>query len=866
MTHWAAWPARHPRAALAIALALTAISVLAVLRIRPDASLERMMSKDDPAARAAVRVLNAFPAAEELLVLATLPDDRDGADVEALLAFARRLEQGVHESPDASRWCAAVQYRADAQIRDYFEKVLVPNGLYYLDDESFAAARARLTRAGMLEQFRRDEAMVAMPGPAAAAMAKVFIQDPLRLHEFVLDRLMGSRPFKTYGNSDALVSQDGRSILIRIPGRRPPSDLQAAKAMTAAVTDLAARANTGGLRVDVSGAYAIAAASERAIRADMTSSVMSSVAFLAGLFLLAYRRPLRLLVLGYVPVGVGVLYGFAAYSGFSSVITPLTAVIGGILAGMGIDYSIHYLAHYQTSRSLGYGAAEAAAHTTRSIGPALLAAWATSVVGFVTIGWSRVQALRDFALLGSLGLTGAFLGSVFVLPAMLAWRDRRAGQTAKVPTPRFDLAPALRWIRSRRALCVGISTALTGVAVCAIVARGGRPQFESEMSVMHPQPNPSLEAQKRIAERMGGSPGSLIVYLKATSPAELLATAHRVRERLATPGPRGAGVSGAYGLATLLPDPAVARSRRAAVAPAEVDRVIADFRDVVAQSAFRPDAFEPYVGFLRHLLTRSEPPGLGDVLSRPELAKTVLAEDAVAGRDPPTEAMTLVFLDRSIDDAAARAQAVSAIRAALADVPGATLTGLNVISHDMQTAIHADLPRLTLASIAVVLVYLVVQLRSLRDPLLALVPTVFSLTLTLAVLHLAGVKINMINLVTIPLLIGMTVDYGVFVVHLARLRAAEPPDVFEAQLASSCHAILMCGLTTVLGFGSLAFTSVPAVRSLGIAVGVGVITCLVGTLLCLLPLVAPAAVELPRADDPARADTDAARGEVPARG
>jgi predicted RND superfamily exporter protein len=577
----------------------------------------------------------------------------------------------------------------------------------------------------------------------------------------------------------------------------------------------------------------------------MTSSVMSSIAFLAGLLILAYRRPLRLLVVGYVPVGVGVLYGFGAYAGFSSVITPLTAVIGGILAGMGIDYSIYYISHYQTSRSLGQSPAQAAAHTARSIGPALIAAWATSIVGFVAIGWSRVQALRDFALLGSLGLTGAFFGSVFVLPAMLAWRDRRPGADAKVPSPRIQLGPFLRRIRARRLASVLGCLVLLGAAIVVLIVRGGSLPFESEMSVMHPQPNPPLEAQKRIAQRMGGSPGSVIVYLRAHSPTELVSLAHRVRQRLAGAGPREAGVSGTYGLATLLPDPAIAESRRGAVTPQEARRVIADFRAVVADSPFRPEKFEPYVGFLQTLLTRDQPPTMADVLARPELARTALAKDAVSGQAPPTEAMTLVFLDRDIDDAATRAQVVTAIRAALADVPGATLTGLNVISHDMQAAINTDLPRLSLIALAVVLIYLVLQLRTLREPLLALIPAAFSLTLTLAVMHLAGVKVNMINLVTVPLLIGLTVDYGVFLVNIARLRKSESPEVFEAQLASSCHAILMCGLTTFLGFGSLAFTSVPAVRSLGIAVGVGVLTCLVGTIFCLLPLIVPPAQKSP---------------------
>jgi predicted exporter len=415
---------------------------------------------------------------------------------------------------------------------------------------------------------------------------------------------------------------------------------------------------------------------------------------------------------------------------------------------------------------------------------------------------------------------------------------RSAGAKA-LPIPRLDLAPPLRWIRSHARLCVTTCVILLLLAAGVVVARGSWLSLETDLSVMHPRPNPALDAQARIARRMGASPDSLIVYLKASSPTELVELSHRVRERLASPAMRDVGISGTYGLATLLPDPALSAERRAAVGPDLAKRVVADFQAVVAQSPFAPEAFGPYTEFLNHLLTRTDPPQIGDLLARPDLAKTTLPGYAVAGRAPATEAMTLVFLDRPMEDANERGAAITAIRAALANLPGATLTGLNVISYDTQAAIQSDLPRVTLLALGIVVLYLIIQLRTLREPLLSMAPTIFSLTLTLAVMHLLGEKLNMVNLVAIPLLIGIDVDYAVFIVNAARLRRKSSPEVFEAQLVSSCHAIAMCAGTTILGFGSLAFTSVPAVRSLGVAVSVGVLTCLLATLFCLLPLVAP---------------------------
>jgi predicted RND superfamily exporter protein len=87
----------------------------------------------------------------------------------------------------------------------------------------------------------------------------------------------------------------------------------------------------------------------------------------------------------------------------------------------------------------------------------------------------------------------------------------------------------------------------------------------------------------------------------------------------------------------------------------------------------------------------------------------------------------------------------------------------------------------------------------------------------------------MINLVAFPLLIGIGIDYGIFIVSAARRR--DP-----SQLPPAVSAVTMCSATTVLGFASLVLTSVPAVQSMGSAVAVGVAAAAVSAVLLVLPL------------------------------
>src|SRR5205807_8485491 len=125
--------------------------------------------------------------------------------------------------------------------------------------------------------------------------------------------------------------EDGRSLLIRIAGARPPSDLDFCRKITAAITAAAQRANDNHLTLEYSGAYPIAAQSERSIRHDSIGSVNGSIACLFILFLIAFRRPFKLFPITFAPVAVGILWGFGLYALWHRNVTPLTAVIGGVL-------------------------------------------------------------------------------------------------------------------------------------------------------------------------------------------------------------------------------------------------------------------------------------------------------------------------------------------------------------------------------------------------------------------------------------------------------------------------------------------------------------------------------------------------------
>lgn len=828
-----AWPIHRPRSALAAALVVTALALLLIFRLKPETSLAGLLDPHDPGVAAMSKVLNDFPVVNEALVLASLPEG-SGADGEAkLIAFAERLRSATANDPQAKQILMPARYEPDPSTRAFVEQVVVPNGVYYLDDSQLSEALHRLTKTGMQKRLKQDAQLLAAPGPAAGALAKTLARDPLGLHDFLIDRI---RQMAMPGSSGAAAgggpffSPDHRSLLIRIGGQKSAGDFVFARQVTQAVDRLIAAANTDHLRVDVAGAYAMSAHSANMIQGDSYQDIVSTVLGLVILFALACRRPARLFTFAFLPVAAGMIWGFGAYALLWHTITPLAAVVGGTLGAIGLDYTTHFITHYQDQRRKSPTSEAAILETSHELLLPSLAAWMTSVIGFAAVGISPVRVLRDFSILGTLCLIGAWLSTLLVLPAMLAIFNQ--GDVSPF-TGRFHAEGGIfDWLsRHARALTIG-----SGVTLAALIAatlwHGVHIEMESDPMILHPRPSPPLEAQRRIASRMQTAAGSILVHLEAPTPAKLVSLAHQVHDRLQTAAVSQAGITGTFGLDALLPDPAIADLRKSVMSADRAAEVMSDFRRALADSDFAPGAYDRYVGLLQQLIHPGTPPGIETLTHYPELSQLLLPRNASA--TPATEAVTLIVSRTPLDTRDEREAALAAVRGALNGVAGATVTGTVVIGHDLEVAVHRDLPRFVAVALICIAGYLLLHFRSFALAAFALLPIGVSLIVVLACFCLAGVKLNLLHTVMAPLLLGINLDYGIFAVHA--WRDSRDRGDMRHHFTPALAGLLICGGSTVIGFGSLIITSVPAIKSLGWLVNVGVISCVLATLLVQWPV------------------------------
>jgi predicted exporter len=249
----------------------------------------------------------------------------------------------------------------------------------------------------------------------------------------------------------------------------------------------------------------------------------------------------------------------------------------------------------------------------------------------------------------------------------------------------------------------------------------------------------------------------------------------------------------------------------------DFEALLSSHRKALDDAGFRADAYEPYLT------------GLGRALGQTErLDLSLLERESISAIMRPHISgdigMAQLFPSEELWERETRTRVIAALRKEL-DVTGVPyeLTGFKIVSGEMENLLRRDFGRLLLICGVLVLGLTLLTFRNVSLILVAVFPLVSGICLTAATMKLAGLHLNVMNLIAIPMLIGMGIDNGVYFAHLYR---EARPEELESLIPVCRKSILLTTLTTVMGFGSLVLTDNRGVASMGAVTGLGLICCL----------------------------------------
>ena len=565
------------------------------------------------------------------------------------------------------------------------------------------------------------------------------------------------------------VTADGRDwALLRFESQAPAFQLDGERVLQAHLDRAAAEARAAGgtLRLLQGGVplHAEAAAAQAAF--EVNTIGLGSLFAVVLLVWLAFRS-LRPILLVSLSLAVGVAAGLAATALLFGEVHLLTLVFGASLVGVAEDYGIHYFACRQGRPGV------APRSLLRQLLPGLSLALATSALAYLALGIAPFPGLRQMAVFSAAGLTAAFLTVVLWFP----WIDRgapRQSRFAQAVAHSLDAWP--RW----RGTPAGIAAAL--VAAVFVFTGLQRLEVNDDLRSLQSSP-PALVSQAVEMGRVLGLPSPAQYFLvTGADAAELLDREQALVQRLQAQVDAG-HLRGWRAVSDWVPSPSRQREDTALIAGIET-RVLARaaelLGDVPSGQAAPSDPLtveawlrEPVSEPLRPLWLGQVGEAWGSVVLLEGLAPAHLASIASLAGDEPG----LRWIDRT-----------------------ASISSLLAFYRQM-------IGWLLLAGYVAVAVVLLLRFRG--QAWRALLPTMLAATLSMAALGWIGVPLQLFGLLAQLLLLGMGVDYGIFLLE----HRGDP---------ASWLAVSLGAASTLLAFGLLSLSATPALHAFGLNLLLGI--------------------------------------------
>ncbi len=155
------------------------------------------------------------------------------------------------------------------------------------------------------------------------------------------------------------------------------------------------------------------------------------------------------------------------------------------------------------------------------------------------------------------------------------------------------------------------------------------------------------------------------------------------------------------------------------------------------------------------------------------------------------------------------------------DIGDPIITGTPVQLYEYTTLLKESYEQAAWYALAAIAVMVLIHFRSLGCVLLGLLPVGIGVIWLLGLMGIADIPFNPANIMTLPLVIGIGVTNGI---HILNRFAEEQNPAILAK--STGKAVLISGLTTIAGFGSLMFAEHQGISSLGVVVSMGELACM----------------------------------------
>ena len=529
----------------------------------------------------------------------------------------------------------------------------------------------------------------------------------------------------------------------------------------------------------IAGPHVQNARDTRALRKDIIRTSIASLFLVIVIVGIAFRHVAGMLIL-VPPLLAANVVTHSILQASMGAINMYTSMGSAVLFGLGIDFGIHLVSRYREELGQGLAPNEAVRSAWIKTGPPCLTAALTSTAAFLVFLVADFNGLRQLGLMLAIGVLLNLLMMVIILPVIVT----------RMRLPSLEVRE-YKFISLSRLPMVGLPVLIVSIAFAVKATDLG---FEYDLGAIRGdgQAWSELSPAEKNNKEAGYPPVVLLVEDRTSQ--------HNYFQRLVDSGELP-HVRAVVSLDTVLP----------------VDQ------------KERLKALKKLVQVANHPERDELPTLYSEILEQIGALDTSLisAEDLPEGLSfllGSSEPRVMLFLQGNMLDL----REAYALSIELEPHFNGAVSGFLVAASIYKT-LSRDLPRVAALALISVLLILAFDLRNFRIIFIGSLSLLLGLVWTAGSLVVFDIRINIINVVALPMLLGIGIDVIVHLLH--RLRTG---DSVSMTIRTTGMAVFLSTVTTIFAFLSLALAGNRGLQSMGFVVLIGLSAVFLSALLTLL--------------------------------
>jgi hopanoid biosynthesis associated RND transporter like protein HpnN len=545
----------------------------------------------------------------------------------------------------------------------------------------------------------------------------------------------------------------------------------------------------------------------------------------------------RLVFASLVTLLLGFIWTLGFAIAFVGRLNLISVAFGVLFIGLGIDYSIQYCIRYRELMASGLGHHEALVGTAKGLGVSMLLCTAAAAIGFYSFLPTPYTGVSELGLIAGTGMLINLFATVTVLPALLTLLPLKKGGMKEFISDR----PLYR-VPYRHAKAIVVGAIAIGIGALFFIPKV---YFDyNPLNLYDPHCDAVLTIKELFKNEMT-CPWTISILAGNAKEAEemvgRLKGLKEVKEAITiasfVPEDQSSKLAILSDIALFMP-PELQTLKPEKLSyeknVASLEHLEASLKKVFSTVQKGESAYATSVSRLHHSLERFR-----KALAHPEngaaafnrLEQSVLSNmptlfhdlnaslraSAVKESDLPRELRSRyvtpdgryrveVFPRENILETGSLKRFVEAVTAV---APNSTDTPVTI--REAGNAVVRSFLLATLYALLAITLCMLIELKSVSDTVLVLLPLALSLLMTGAASVILDIPFNFANVIVVPLLLGT----GVEVVYFIHRFRTDPPPSGNMLETSTARALFFSTLTTILSFSALSFSPHRGMASMG---------------------------------------------------